>query len=182
GCGEGLEKSQGNFEETTLTGRIEDYRAALDHLEKSGKVDASRLGVVGSSMGGMVAITVQDPRVKAMAVMATPYKPIGLGKPHALGNKILYYELPSGHRLNAQFYAEIERYNLLDAVRNAPPILIIHGSQDPLVPAEHAIRLYEAASEPKRLEIIEGADHVFSKPEHLQKAISLILEWFRKHL
>ncbi|MEM2767324.1 MAG: alpha/beta fold hydrolase [Candidatus Bathyarchaeia archaeon] len=182
GCGEGLEKSQGSFEETSLTSRIEDYRAAIDFLEKSGKVEASRLGVIGSSMGGMVAITAQDPRIKVMTVMATPCESIGLGKPHRFRNKILYYALPSGRRLNVKFYKDMARHNLLEAVKKAPPILIIHGSCDPLVPVEHAQRLYKAASEPKRLEVIEGADHVFSNPIHLDKAINLILEWFHKYL
>lgn len=182
GCGEGWEKSQGSFYETSLTSRIEDYKAAIDFLEKSGKVDMGRLGVIGSSMGGMVAIAAQDPRIKVMAVMATPCEGIGLGKPHSSGNKILYYALPSGRRLNVEFYRDLARYNLLEAVKKAPPILIIHGSSDMLVPVEHAQRLYKAALVPKRLEVIEGADHTFSNPMHLMRAIGLILEWLRKHL
>ena len=53
---------------------------------------------------------------------------------------------------------------------------------DEIVPVEHAYKLYEAAPEPKRLEIIEGADHVFSQSKHLNKVIELSLTWFKKHL
>ncbi len=39
------------------------------------------------------------------------------------------------------------------------PVLIVHGSADELIPVEYGRRLFEAAKEPKRLEIIEGAGH-----------------------
>lgn len=71
-CGEGLEKSDGMFEDACLTSRIEDFKAALQFLHESRKVNVNRLGVVGSSFGGMVALAAQDERVKAMVVMATP--------------------------------------------------------------------------------------------------------------
>jgi len=50
------------------------------------------------------------------------------------------------------------------------------------VPLEHARRLYEAAPEPKRLEIVEGADHVFSHRDHLSNVIELGLGWFKTYL
>ena len=39
------------------------------------------------------------------------------------------------------------------------PVLIIHGTDDIVVPVEHGRRLFEFAGEPKALEIIEGAGH-----------------------
>lgn len=182
GCGDGLEKSEGLFEETCLTSRIEDYRAAIKFLLDSGKVDVDRLGVVGSSFGGMVALAAQDERVKAMVVMATPYRIPVLGEPKLSRELGTYYELPSGRRLKDRFFKDLEKYDLLEAVKKAPPILIIHGSMDEIVPVEHALKIYEAAPKPKRLEIIDGGDHIFSRAEHLDKVINLCLEWFNKHL
>ena len=46
GCGEGQEKSEGEFEDTTLTGRVADYRAAVGFLRERG-IDTARLGVIG---------------------------------------------------------------------------------------------------------------------------------------
>jgi pimeloyl-ACP methyl ester carboxylesterase len=66
------EKSEGEFEDVRLTGRIRDYKAALQFLDTS-KVDMSRLGVIGSSFGGMVAVAAQDERIKAMVCLSTPY-------------------------------------------------------------------------------------------------------------
>jgi len=125
----------------------------------------SRLGVIGSSFGGMVAVAAQDKRIKAMVCLSTPY------------------ELPSGsRRFNKRFYDDLRNYDLLQAVRTTSPILILHGSSDEVVPPTHAQKLYEAAQEPKRLEIIEGADHVLSQRDQLKKVIDLSLEWFKKYL
>jgi dipeptidyl aminopeptidase/acylaminoacyl peptidase len=180
GCGEGLEKSEGEFEDLSLTGRIRDYKSALDFLQTTGKVDMNRVAVIGSSLGGMVAIAAQDRRVKAMVTLASPYKIPRYEKPLIPREEGECYVLPSGRKFKKSFYEDLQRYDLLQIIRNAPPILLIHGSADEVVPLEHAHRLYEAAGEPKRLEIVEGADHRFSNG--LDKAVELTLEWFKEHI
>ena len=180
GCGEGEEKSEGDFEDTSLTGRIKDYEEALNFLRDTGLVDMGRLGVVGSSFGGMVAIA-SEKRVKATVVLSTPciiYKPVNL-QPKIEEN---YWVLPSGRRLKKDFFEDLKKYDLLKAVKNVSPILIIHGSMDKLVPVEHAYMLYRSAKEPKKLEIVEGGDHTFSNPKNLDRVISLTIEWFKKYL
>ncbi|HUV80226.1 MAG TPA: alpha/beta fold hydrolase [Candidatus Bathyarchaeia archaeon] len=169
GCGRGSEKSEGEFEDVSLTGRIRDYKAALQFLQDTGKVDMRRLGVIGSSFGGMVAVAAQDKRIRAMVCLSTPYYLPQTTK-------------EAGRRFKKGFYDDLRKYKLLEAVRNAPPLLILHGSSDDVVPPAHAQKLYEAAPEPKRLEIIEGADHVFSHSDQLKKVINLSLEWFKKYL
>ncbi|RLG90473.1 MAG: hypothetical protein DRO36_06040 [Candidatus Hecatellales archaeon] len=180
GCGEGEEKSEGDFEDTSLTGRIKDYEEALNFLRDTGLVDMGRLGVVGSSFGGMVAIA-SGKRVKATVILSTPYtlsKPINL----QLKTEKNYWILPSGRRLKKDFFEDLKKYDLLKAVKNVSPILIIHGSMDELVPVEHAYMLYKNAKEPKRLEVVEGGDHTFSNPKNLDRVIGLALEWFKKYL
>lgn len=167
GCGEGPEKSEGKFEDASLTGRIKDYMSALQFLQDTGKVDTHRLGVIGSSFGGMVAIAAQEKRIKAMITLSTPYK-IRLSRPQI--------------SKEVEFYKDLRKYDLLKAIRSAPPILVIHGSSDEVVPLEHSQKLYETAVEPKRLEIIDGANHVFSQSEHLNNVIDLSLDWFKKYL
>ena len=181
GCGEGPERSEGRLEDVSLTGRIKDYSAALQFLQDTGRVNMHRLGVIGSSFGGMVAVAAHDKRVKAMVTLSTPYKITPVDKPQ-IPKEVNYVEPPSGRGLKKQFYEDLRKYDLLKAIRSAPPILILHGSSDEVVLLEHSQKLYEAAAEPKRLETIEGADHVFSQSEHLDKVIDLGLEWFKKYL
>ncbi|MEM2210319.1 MAG: alpha/beta fold hydrolase [Nitrososphaerales archaeon] len=182
GCGEGEEKSEGEFEDVSLSRRINDYKSALQFLHSIGRVDTNRLGVIGSSFGGMVAIAAKDQRIKAIVTLGTPYKIPRFDKPLIPKEVGQYYVLPSGKRFKKSFYEDLKKYDLLKDIKNAPPILIIHGSADEVVPLDHAKKLYEAASEPKRLEIIEGADHTFSNMDHLKKVIDLSLEWFKKYL
>jgi fermentation-respiration switch protein FrsA (DUF1100 family) len=53
--------------------------------------------------------------------------------------------------------------NKLDSVGKLPhvgcPVFVVHGGRDELIPVEQGRRLFEAAPEPKRLQIIEGAGH-----------------------
>ncbi|RLE11771.1 MAG: alpha/beta hydrolase, partial [Actinobacteria bacterium] len=51
-------------------------------------------------------------------------------------------------------YENLEGIRLVDA-----PLLVVAGSEDRTVPMDQSVRIHEAASEPKRFVIIEGADH-----------------------
>lgn len=51
-------------------------------------------------------------------------------------------------------------YPTLDHIERIEiPLLLIHGSDDELIAVSHARRLYEAASEPKSLYIVDGGRH-----------------------
>jgi pimeloyl-ACP methyl ester carboxylesterase len=53
-----------------------------------------------------------------------------------------------------------QRMDLLEKLRHLDlPVLVVHGTQDDLVPPGMAQRLYEAARGPKRLVMVEGAAH-----------------------
>lgn len=180
GCGQGQEKSEGSFEDTNLTNRIMDFRSALDFLHNTGKVNMTRIGVIGSSLGGVVAISGADHRVKAIVAIASPYKIPRYKKPIIIREEGKHYVLPSGKKLRINFYEDLNKYDLLQIIRSVPPILIIHGDADEVIPWEHAKLLYEASSEPKKIEILKGADHIFSSD--LSKVIDLALGWFKKYL
>ena len=183
GCGEGTDKSEGEFEDTTLTGRIADYRAAIDFLQKE-NIDTTRLGVIGSSFGGMIALAAGAERVKAMVTMATPtHIPTQDGERLAGTAETDYIELASGRRLKAGFYIDTLRYNIEDEIRKIHcPLLVMHGALDEVVPVADAHTIYSRASEPKQLEIMDGANHSFHDPVHLDRVIGLSLEWFKTYL
>ncbi len=187
GCGWGDEWSEGDFQDTTLTSRVKDYKAALDFLGSTGKVNVNRLGVIGSSFGGCTIIAAHDPRPKAYVALSTPYR---LGtNPEMLKNfqEKGYYENPGADdprmsRVNKTLFDDLKLYDMGEAVRRIEhPLLIIHGSKDK-IPVSDARRLYENASEPKRLEVIEGGSHSFVDTGHLGKVISLSIGWLKKYL
>jgi fermentation-respiration switch protein FrsA (DUF1100 family) len=45
------------------------------------------------------------------------------------------------------------------AGRLSAPLLVVAGGRDRIVPASHSRRLFAAAPQPKRLVVLEGADH-----------------------
>ncbi|MFC1846781.1 alpha/beta fold hydrolase [Chloroflexota bacterium] len=55
GCGTDKEKSDGEFIDSTLTRRIQDYNSAIDFVQSLG-INKNKIGVIGSSFGGTVAI------------------------------------------------------------------------------------------------------------------------------
>ncbi|MFC1864661.1 alpha/beta hydrolase [Chloroflexota bacterium] len=187
GCGWGDEWSEGDFQDTTLTNRVKDYKAALDFLVSTGKVDASRLGVIGSSFGGLTIIAANDPRPKTYVALATPYKlgtsPVMLESFREKG----YYEYPGAEeprmsRIKETLYDDLESYDMAEAIKKIKhPLLIIHGSKD-AIPVSDARILYENANEPKKLEVIEGGSHIFVDTGHLGKVIDLSIGWFKRHL
>jgi len=187
GCGWGNEWSEGNFEDTTLTSRIKDYRAALDFLESIDRVDINRFGVIGSSFGGCTIIAANDPRPKVYIAMATPYRFGPTAEMLRSFRKTGYYQNPEAvqprmSRIKKGLYEDLEQYDMGDAVKRINrPLLIIHGSRDS-ISVNNAKRLYENANDPKRLEIMEGGSHIFVDTGHLGKIIGLSIEWFDQYL
>ncbi len=88
--------------------------------------------------------------------------------------------------------ASYKRINAL-ALRSAPaggyyqyankvhiPVLIVQGDADPIM--KESLILYEKLAGEKRLALIKGADHLYSKEEHLREARQAIVEWFVEKL
>lgn len=134
-------------------------RYALD------RVPDARLGVIGYSMGGAIAIllTAREPQIRAV-VADSPFATMRDVVMHAYRRR----RLPPRPLLDLTDALTQWRYGYpFGAVRPidvigqiAPrPLLLMHGTADEVIPVEHGYRLYEAASEPKELWIFEGATH-----------------------
>lgn len=62
-------------------------------------------------------------------------------------------------------------YRPLDAVAQIAPIplMLMHSKEDEIIPFTHALALYEAANEPKKLQVVTGShNRVFNKIENRQ--------------
>lgn len=150
-----------------------DSLAALDVLLARGDVMPDRVGVYGVSLGGTFALqaAAQRPRVAAVAAVSAFSTWAGIASDHLpLLGRIL---MPGG--LNAR-----------DAMPDiAPrPLLIVHGTQDTIVPVRHADILRDAASAagvPVELVRIDGADHNAIIADH-PEAERAIAEFFKRVL
>ena len=59
-------------------------------------------------------------------------------------------------------------------------LLIVHGTADMILSHESGQAIFERANEPKRLELIAGADHRFS--EHSDRLYEVVSDWLATHL
>jgi len=128
----------------TEVGTYLDARAASDWLTQVKRVRPWELIVCGRSLGGSVA-----------AHLAAQVHPAGLVVEGAftsypdIGAR-LYPYLPV--RRCARF-----RYDTLAYVRAVRcPVMVVHSRDDELVPFDQAVRLFEAANEPKQFVTIAG--------------------------
>jgi uncharacterized protein len=169
GCGD----SGGNIEETTLTIRLDNLNAVVDYVLHHHGVNPDKVGIIGSSFGGTTALikSARDERIKCTSFWATPHM---LAKDGNGSIDNIYFK--------DDIYTDFSTYDILSESGKVSYTLVIHGEQDETVPCVEGKKIYENLQEPKRLEIIEGGDHVFSDPSHRERVISLALDWFDKYL
>ena len=67
-------ESDGKFEDTTLTGRVEDLEAVIKFSKTIPEIDSNQILLLGSSLGGKTALSVaaSDENIKGLILLATP--------------------------------------------------------------------------------------------------------------
>ncbi len=130
----------------------EDLIASLDYLEGRPDVDASRLAVVGHSMGGAGAIlaTSMEPRIRALVSTSAFADPVTL-----TARALRYLRIPRWPFLWLvcrcwEYWLgatgeEVAPQNRIADIK--VPILLIHGDADRLIPPSDMRTLYTRANE-----------------------------------
>jgi len=180
--------SGGDF---SLAGWVNDLGAVLDAAGTGeGPFEGchpGRLALVGFSGGGAVSIICAARRggLQGVATLSSPadFSRLvtrgGVGAFIAHARHIGIIRDPGFPPSEEAYYQEMVTYNPISEVGGlAPtPLLVVHGDQDDLVPAEEAYRLYNAAAEPKDLCIVKKGGHKLRlNPEAMDKAVSWTLE------
>jgi uncharacterized protein len=117
-------------------GEVDDVRAALDWLDREFHLP---LIFAGFSFGAAVGLRAasQDSRVKVMIAVGTPVTPVAAD-------------------------AEMPRNYTYEFLRDsAKPKLFVSGARDQFGPKARLEELIASVPEPKKLVLIEGADHFF---------------------
>lgn len=183
--------SEGNFEDMTFGGEVSDALVSLDYiLEKEG-VDPERLGVLGLSMGGAVAacVTGRSGKVRSTALWSAVgdlnlFHYIAAELREELGD-IQYYDR-RGNLVGRAFIEQLVGYEPYKEVADGKtPVLVVHGDQDETVPVDHAYKFQaslQAAGNPHRLHIIEGADHTYNSHPWETEVIDVTARWFAETL
>lgn len=175
GCGE----SGGNID---LAGWGNDLSAVLEMIDQRDDVDKTRVNLVGFSGGAAVSVKVAaaDKRVSAVALMAAPAEFSFLferdvameliAKAKQIGS-IRDQDFPPDPTAWIDGFYSVTAEDAIGAV--APrPVLIVHGTEDEVVPVEHAHRLFAQAGEPRELVLLDGVLHrLRQEPRALQAAV-----------
>ncbi len=137
--------STGTPDEDTI---MADARLAYDALRQDG-VPARQIIAYGESLGtGVATILSADPDVAVGAVILdAPYTRL----PDVAARR--YWFLPVSW-LSTEWFASIEHIGQINA-----PLLVLHGSEDPLIPHQMGKRLFDAAGEPKTFRLFDGGHH-----------------------
>lgn len=166
-----------------------DLEGAVRHLLSRPEVEGGRIGVLGFSMGGAVALltAARMPEIRAVVADSSfatlkEVAAVALGSLYRLPRfPVVALALWFSERLVG---VQADRIRPLDAVADlAPrPILLIHGIEDRTVPLSEAYLLYEAAGEPKELWTVAGADHVAARLIDFQGYLDRVDGFFKGQL
>lgn len=168
---------------------IRDFEAVVRYLKKEKPAQSAKLGALGFSMGGSVALSGAAKLPEILAVAAE--------SPFASFNATvdryarMFYHAPRFIAVPVMLLfvrlrlgVDPERCSPIHHVAKiAPrPVLIVQGDSDPRMPVSEGRSLYEAAGEPKELWIVQGMDHIGAREIDAQVYERRIGEFFGKAL
>lgn len=142
-------------------GVYEDSMAALDYVVSRPDVDPERVVFLGQSLGGANAIAVAsqagDAAVRAVVVDSSFYSYRSIVKDKIGEISVLrWLKSPLSYVMATDSFHSGDLIGTLAPI----PVLIIHGTEDKVVPFQHGEKLFERAREPKTFLTVEGGRHI----------------------
>lgn len=178
--------SDGKFEDKLMSKEVDDVKYALDFLEKN--YFFRHLILIGHSTGAIDAALYAHTDTRITKLILT-------GAVSNLQNAVHYdftdqqvrdfwrkgyivYDRPGkwmhGKKLKKAFYDEFFTLDIPAAIKKyKKPLLIVHGEKD-IIPVSEPQALFKMVNKPKKLVIIRGADHSFTKAEQFRKVMNVI--------
>lgn len=170
--------SAGSFSKCTISKEVEDLGAVLDAFPDR------TICYIGHSMGGAVGVlrAARDPRIKALVSLA------GMVHTRAFGEREFGAVKPGegfmwddpNCPLSQEYMDDMARIGsvLHEAPKINVPWLLVHGSEDDVVPIQESREIFARANEPKQLIELNGANHVFAG-EHASPMVAEVVKWIK---
>ncbi|HET7439193.1 MAG TPA: alpha/beta fold hydrolase [Nitrospira sp.] len=185
-------ESEGSFEDITTSLAVGQAAAAVAHVTSQGY---KRIGLVGSSFGGLVSI-LTTAQLQAIACLALKCPVVDFAEelrlefgPDEMARWQATDTIPNlmggteRVRLKYRMYEDcLQQIAYGPAAHITAPTLIVQGEQDELVPLHQSRLLLEALRGPKRLDMLPGADHQFTRGEDFRTMTTAITEWLVGHV
>ena len=178
---------------TSVLTEAETLSAVLDQIERFPWVDRKRLYLLGESQGGFVsayvsAVRAGDPQKDDVRGLVLYYPAFVLQDDAKRRNprwKEEGYEWPrteviGQNQVSGTYSCDALSFDIYDVVKAyAHPVLIVHGTADPVVPvsySEKAVKTYKQA----KLKVIENAGHGFYFGEPFEQSVRYTVDCLRK--
>ena len=173
--------SGGRFTDSNITKEVSDLGAVLDALAER------TVCYAGHSMGGAVGVlrASEDPRIRLLVSLA------GMVHTRAFAQREFGTVTPGAGfmwddancPLSPSFMDDLAR---IDSVVNRAPLikvpwLLVHGSEDDVVPIQDTRDMLAAANGPRDFIEIKGAGHVFSG-EFAPVMVERVVGWIKERL
>jgi putative redox protein len=173
----GTGESEGDF---SLGGWMDDLRAVIDHA--MGLSQVSGVWLAGFSTGGSLAVcsAAEDDRVRGVAALGAPADfsnwAVDPGRFLAEAGDLGVVRSARFPEDREAWARELGELRPLAVVGKVPPrpLLIVHGGDDPVVPAMEARALDDASDGRGELRVLSGAGH---RLRHDPRAIAVLLGW-----
>lgn len=141
-----------------------DVQAAVDYLDTLPEIE--HIGALGTSYGGAAVARAAaiDSRLEAV-VIESSYSSLPDAVEDSFDQRSMFPKWPFAPLLVALAERRVGiKISQVDSARDLATIhpravMIIHGTEDGLFPLHHALKMYDAAQEPKELWVIEGFGH-----------------------
>jgi len=155
----------GNPGSPTEDGLYMDGRAAMDFLIRRENIAPEKIVLYGESLGSGIAVQMATEFPAAAMVLETPFTSTG-----NLAAEI--YPFIPARLLVKDRYDNIKKISKIKEM----PLLILHGTEDGVVPFRHGEKMFAAANDPKEFAAVEGANHnnLFDFPETAQKLFGFL--------
>jgi len=189
----GSGESEGEFVEMTPSAEISDARCALRAFAGEAEVDERRLGVIGLSLGGLVAACTagREPMIKSVVLWSAVAENTRLSQIAA--DDDMRRQLDSrgwidlgGLKLGRDFLKDSATIDPIEELaKSNAPVLIIHGTADASVPFKHAEKYHAVLNTPGRkvkLTLMEGVDHTFNRLDWEASVIEATADWLKETL
>jgi pimeloyl-ACP methyl ester carboxylesterase len=188
----GQGESEGLLEDITISLAVGQAKAAVALVRSRG---FKKIGLVGSSFGGLVSIltAAQQPTIDCLALkcpvvdfaeeFCLEFGPEEMARWQATDTIPNLMGGTGRIRLKYTMYEDcLQQIAYGPAEHITTPTLIVQGERDELVPLHQSRRLLEVLRGPKRLDLLPGADHQFTRGEDFRTMTTAITEWMTKYL
>ncbi len=152
-------------------------RAVISFLDRRDDVDSKRIGILGLSYGGNLALRIaaHDERPAAVISISGPYDPQNYADfiLPVLREQVKFLLHDGSRRAFRMWAKSFSIKGLVKQIRS--PLLVVGGGEDVIIPGDDAKKIFDEATCEKKLLFFEDGNHLCA--EYAYDLVPRIEEW-----